>query len=160
MFHLYNFIDWFLVFKNNEKSTHLCSWIRNVTMWYTSINMSATVASGASVRKWMGRGFHRPTLMMPGEKYQTLWSFSEHYGKQKYRFRDEHRERESISHIFPAFQAGNYLNFPSFFFLTKWPWPALLLVLTWWPQTQTDTTLGYLVRRVKWWLSGEMTGSN
>lgn len=30
--------------------------------------MSATVASGASVRKWMGKGFHLPTLIMPGQR--------------------------------------------------------------------------------------------
>ncbi|TNN79025.1 hypothetical protein EYF80_010704 [Liparis tanakae] len=32
--------------------------------------MSATVASGASVRKWTGSGFHRPTLMMPGRRQE------------------------------------------------------------------------------------------
>lgn len=45
--------------------THLCSWILRVITWWTSCNMSATVASGASVTHDRGSGFHLPTWINP-----------------------------------------------------------------------------------------------
>lgn len=50
---------------------YLCSCILRVMTWWTSCNISATVASGASVTQDRGTGFHLPTWIKPaGERRQ------------------------------------------------------------------------------------------
>lgn len=47
---------------------YLCSCILRVMTWWTSCNISATVASGASVTQDRGTGFHLPTWIKPGSE--------------------------------------------------------------------------------------------
>lgn len=49
---------------------YLCSCILRVITWWTSCNMSATVASGASVTHDRGTGFHLPTWIKPKQTHR------------------------------------------------------------------------------------------